>query len=115
MARRIVLNMKHALGKKPSPTPEEQEFIVAIHDYWEQARQKGLKEGRNEGRNEGRAEGRAEEAARALLTALRVRRIAVPDAVREQILAQKDLERLERWLERAIVATSLGEVIDEPS
>ncbi|MEO7328749.1 MAG: hypothetical protein ABI193_09240 [Minicystis sp.] len=107
VARRILLNMKHALGAKPRPTPAEQEFIVAIHDYWEQARQKGLKEGR--------AEGRAEEAAHALLTALRVRGIPVPKGAREKILAQRDLKRLQRWLERAIVATSLGEVIDDPS
>ena len=50
---------------------------------------------------EGRAEGRAEEAARALLTVLRVRGIAVPDTFRERILAQKDLELLEGWLEWA--------------
>jgi hypothetical protein len=67
------------------------------------------------GRDEGRDEGRAEEAARALLTVFRVRGIAVPEAARERILAQKDPERLERWLERAIVAASVAEVLDEPS
>ena len=64
---------------------------------------------------EGRAEGRAEEAARAVLTALRVRGIAVPEATRERILAEKEPERLERWHERAILAASLAEVLDEPS
>jgi hypothetical protein len=64
---------------------------------------------------QGRAEGRAEEAARAVLTALRVRGIAVPDAARERILAQKDPECLERWHERAIVAESIAEVLDDPS
>jgi hypothetical protein len=61
------------------------------------------------------AQGRTEGAARALLTVLQVRGIAVPDAVRERILAQKDLERLERWLEKAAVAASVGEVIDDLS
>jgi hypothetical protein len=61
------------------------------------------------------AEGRAEEAVRAVLTALRVRGIAVPEATRERILAEKDPERLERWHERAILAASLAEVLDEPS
>jgi hypothetical protein len=61
------------------------------------------------------AQGRAEEAARAVLTALRVRGIAVPDAVRERILAEKDPARLERWHERAILAASAAEVLDEPS
>jgi hypothetical protein len=64
---------------------------------------------------QGRTEGRAEEAARALLTVLRVRGIVVPDAVRERILAQKDPERLERWLEKAAVAASVTAVIDEPN
>jgi hypothetical protein len=68
-----------------------------------------------QGRAEGLSEGRADEAARNLLTVLRVRGIAVPDAVRERILAQKDPERLERWLEKAAVAASVTAVIDEPN
>ena len=64
---------------------------------------------------EGRAEGRAEEAARNLLSVLRVRGIAVPDAVRERILSEKDPERLERWLDKAVVAASAAEIIDEPN
>jgi hypothetical protein len=39
----------------------------------------------------------------------------VPDAARERILAEKDQERLERWHERAILAASLAEVLDDPS
>jgi hypothetical protein len=50
-----------------------------------------------------------------VLTALRVRGIAVPDAVRERIMAQKDPETLERWHERAFVAASLAEVLGDPS
>ncbi|HEX4964742.1 MAG TPA: hypothetical protein VF173_28275 [Thermoanaerobaculia bacterium] len=68
-----------------------------------------------QGRTEGLAKGRTEEAARNLLAVLRVRGIAVPDAVRERILAQKDPERLERWLEKAAVAASVNAVIDEPN
>jgi predicted transposase/invertase (TIGR01784 family) len=70
---------------------------------------------RREGRDEGKLEGRAEEGARAVLTVLRVRGIAVQDAARERILAEKDPARLERWLEKAAVAASVAEVIDEPS
>jgi hypothetical protein len=61
------------------------------------------------------AQGRTEEAARNLLTVLRVRGIAVPDAARERILAQQDPEQLERWLEKAAIATSAAEVLVEPS
>jgi len=68
-----------------------------------------------EGRAEGRTEGRTEEAARNLLTVLRVRGLTVPEAIRERILAQKDPERLERWLEKAAVAASVAAVIDEPN
>lgn len=64
---------------------------------------------------EGRAEGRAEGTAQALLTVLRARGMVVPDAIRERILAQKDPERLERWLEKATVASSITAVFDEPN
>jgi len=57
----------------------------------------------------------AEGTANAVLTVLRARGLAVPDALRERILAQKDPERLKLWLERAIVATSVAAVLDEPS
>jgi hypothetical protein len=68
-----------------------------------------------QGRAEGLAEGRVEEAARAVLAVLRARGIAVPDSIRERILAQKDPERLERWLEKAAVASSVATVLDEPN
>lgn len=68
-----------------------------------------------EGLTEGLVQGRAKEAAGNLLSVLRVRGITVPDAIREHILAQKDPERLERWLEKPAVATLVTEVIDEPN
>jgi hypothetical protein len=107
VAEGILVHLQCALGKKSSRTPEEEEFIVSMQSTWEKAREIG--------RNEGRNEGRAEEAARAVLTALRVRGIAVPDAARERILAQTDPSLLERWHEKAIVAASLAEVLDEAS
>ncbi len=64
---------------------------------------------------EGLTQGRTQEAARNLLSVLRVRGITVPDGVRERILAEADPERLERWLEKAVVAASVNEVLDEPS
>ena len=119
VAEQIVIHLQHALGRKPSRTPDEEEFIVRMHRTWEQARIEARNEGRSEGRSEGRAEGRnegrAEEGARAVLTALRVRGIVVSSADRDSILAEKDPVRLERWLERAILAASVAEVLDEPS
>ncbi len=74
-----------------------------MHYSWEEARA--------EGRSEGRTEGRTEEGADAVLTVLRARGIAVPAAARKRILAEKDLRQLKRWLKRAIVATSIDQVI----
>jgi hypothetical protein len=61
------------------------------------------------------AEGRAEVRANSVLIVLRARGITVPAPARERILAERDLERLQRWLERAVVAAPLSEVLDEPS
>jgi hypothetical protein len=110
-AEDILVHLQQRLASKPSWTPEEEEFIVTIQSTWEKARQMGRDEGRNEGRNEGRAEARAS----AVLTVLRVRGIAVPDAARERILAEKDAARLLRWHERAILAASVEDVLREPS
>jgi hypothetical protein len=94
-------------GPQKLETNEEDDVSAEIQAWFEEYQQTL--------RAEGRIEGRAAEAAQAVLTALRVRGIAVPDAVRESILAQKDPERLERWHERAIVAASIADVLDEPS
>ncbi|WP_437675720.1 hypothetical protein [Sorangium sp. So ce131] len=88
------------LGSHEPTTDEEDDVSAEIRAWFEDYQQKL------------RAEARAEEAARAVLTALRVRGIAVPDVARERILAEKDPETLERWLERAIVAASVAEVLD---
>ncbi|WP_437876160.1 hypothetical protein [Sorangium sp. So ce513] len=87
------------------PTTDKEDDVSAEIRAWVEEYERNL-------RAEARTEGRAEEAARAVLTALRVRGIAVPDAARERILAEKDPETLERWHERAVVAASLAEVLD---
>jgi hypothetical protein len=99
VAEEILVHLQHALGKKPGRPPDEEEIMARI------------KGGFDDMRDEGRLEG----SARAVLTALRVRGIVVSDADRQRILSEKTLERLERWLERAIVAGSVAEVLTEPS
>lgn len=64
---------------------------------------------------QGIEQGVAQGEAKALLALLRARGFAVSEAARERILAQKDPERLERWVQKAAVATSLDEILDEPS
>jgi len=101
-----------------SATDEEDNVSAEIHAWYEDYQQKQQKlreEALNAVRVEERKEGRAEATARNVLTVLRTRGVAVPKAARQRILAQKDQKRLEHWLKRAIVATSVAEVIDEPS
>ena len=76
---------------------------------------KYLAQGRAEGEAEGEAKGLLQGEARAVLTVLRARGIAVSEAARERIFAQKEPERLERWLEKAAVAASIAEVIGDLS
>ena len=61
------------------------------------------------------SEGYREGLARAVIVVLRAHGIAVSDEERERILAEKNLGRLERWLERVALAASLADVLDEPS
>jgi hypothetical protein len=105
-----VVDWERALGKL-SRTPAEEEIVEMLLERFTEARRMG----RDEGRTEGRIEGEATARVRALLTVLRVRGILVSDADRERILAEKDPARLERWHERAILATSVAEVVEEPS
>ena len=117
-----VVDLERALGQKPRRTAGEEEIVAMVQGTFTEARRMGRDEGRTEGRTEGRIEGRTEgriegEAAarvRDVLTVLRVRGIIVSDADRERILAEKDPARLERWHERAILATSVAEVMEEP-
>ena len=119
VAEGIVVHLRDRLARKPSRTPEEEEFIVTMQGTWKEARALGRDEGLDEGlalgRDEGRTLGRAEGEARALLTVLRSRSISVPDSARERILAERDPARLEQWIEKAILATSLVDVLDDPS
>ena len=97
VAEQILVDLEHVLGSKLGTTPEEEEFVMTMRGNWSDARRIGATEAR----------------AHDVLTVLRVRGIVVPGEDRERILAETDLERLERWHERAILATSLAEVFDE--
>ena len=70
------------------------------YESLEQVRDQGLAEGRDEGR------------ALAVLTVLTKRGIEVPSDVKARILACRDVTLLDWWLERAIDAKSLADVMD---
>jgi hypothetical protein len=107
VAEPILLDFQRMLGQHESRTSDEQEFLMAMQQTWEDAR--------TEGRTEGLTEGLIAAQVKALLTVLRARGIPVPDAAQQRIQAERDLARLERWIERASVASSIAEVIDDAS
>ncbi|WP_438034550.1 hypothetical protein [Sorangium sp. So ce204] len=99
----VPLLLHFGLDQQEPTTDEEDDVSAEIRAWFEEYKQQL------------RNEGRAEEAARAVLTALRVRGIAVPDILRKRILIEKDPELLERWHERAIVAASIEDVLPDLS
>lgn len=72
-----------------------------------------IEEVRNRDRAEGKAEGRAEGKAEALLSILAARGLEPDKSARRRIVACSDLDTLERWLRRAIVATSVDEALGD--
>jgi hypothetical protein len=77
-----------------------------------EGRVEGRAEGRVEGRAEGRVEGRVEAEAGAVLRVLAARGIDVPQYARARILACADTEQLDRWLDDAVVASSIADLFD---
>jgi Uma2 family endonuclease len=71
----------------------------------------GRAEGKVEGRAEGKIEGRAEGKIEALLAILAARDID-PGPAREQIVRERDPDRLDRWIARAATASTLADVLD---
>ena len=56
------------------------------------------------------AKGRAEGIAESIITLLEVRGVPVSEAQRKEILRCSDLDRLDRWLRRAALASSVDEI-----
>lgn len=61
---------------------------------------------------EGRAEGRAAGKAETLLRILARRGVIVPDEARERIMACTDVVALDDWIDKALDATSVEQVLD---
>ncbi|MFE4608518.1 hypothetical protein ACFRK5_09165 [Streptomyces niveus] len=67
---------------------------------------------RDEGRDEGLAKGRAQQGARSVLRVLEVRGIPVSDETLKRITGCDDVDLLERWMDRAITASSVEEIFE---
>jgi Uma2 family endonuclease len=75
-----------------------------------EGRTEGRAEGRTEGRAEGRTEGRAEGRAEAVILLLTARGVAVDSATRVRILAERDPQRLDRWIVSAASCAQVAEL-----
>jgi hypothetical protein len=95
VASKILLDLRHALGKLDRPRPEEQEFIVSTQDIVEKVMN----------------EGRVAQARVAVRRALAVRKLAPSPADDARIETCKNLATLERWHDQAMVAESVAEAL----
>ncbi len=93
----ILLQFKNILERKPEREPQEQELLMAMHDFW--------KEARMEGRQEGRQEGRLDTLRKQL--ALKFGELG-PEI--EARLSSAQPEDIDRFLERVLFADTLASV-----
>ncbi len=80
-----------------------------------QGREQGLAEGLEQGREQGLAEGRLRGRAEAVLRILGARGVQVGEEAQQRILGCTDLATLDRWFDRALNATRLADVLDDPA
>jgi hypothetical protein len=104
-----------ALGEDDRLTLETRMSIGKIEYKSEFARRyygAGLAEGEARGVAQGVAQGAVQAKAEAVLTVLRAREVGLSEDERARILACADLDRLEVWLQRAVLATSAAELFE---
>jgi hypothetical protein len=77
----------------------------------EEGHAKGLAEGQAKGLAEGQAKGLARGRAEGVLRILAARGVAVGEEDRQRILSCTDLDMLDRWIDRAVSATSLSDLM----
>lgn len=91
----ILPDVRYLLDEAQEPTPEEKTIMTELRQRWEREK----------------AELRAEGTAKAILTILTTRGLQVSDGTRQHVLDCKDPSTLDRWLARALTATTDSEVI----
>ena len=86
-----------------------EELMKTYKTYGEELMEQGMARGLAKGLAEGRAEGLA----RSVLRVLEARGVSVDDPSRQRILSCLDQDMLDRWLERAVTATTLSDVLGD--
>ncbi|OJT17839.1 hypothetical protein BO221_43355 [Archangium sp. Cb G35] len=88
-----------------------------MRSYAEQLIERGVKRGllrgREEGLKQGLEQGRLHGRAEAMLRILTTRGFAIDSASRQRILSCSDEATFDQWIDRALRATSLAEVLDD--
>jgi predicted transposase YdaD len=90
---------------------DEQQTEELMRSYAEELIERGLQQGLAKGREEGLTRGRAE----SVLRILTARSVRVDEDARQRILSCTDVATLDRWLDRALNATTLAEVMNDPA
>jgi predicted transposase YdaD len=85
-----------------------------MRSYGEQLVERGIRRGLAQGREQGLAEGRLRGRAEAVLRILGARGVQVGEEAQQRILSCTDLTTLDRWFDRALNATRLSDVLDDP-
>ena len=78
-------------------------------------RERGHQEGWLKGEAKGLAEGEAKGLAKALLRLLDAKGVPMDDGARQRIQDCRDVATLERWLDRAVSATQISDVLGGPA
>jgi hypothetical protein len=84
---------------------DEQQAEALMRSYGEQLVERGHRRGLKQGLALGLAQG--------LLRILATRGLPVDEPARQRILTCMDVAVLEKWLDRALTATTLSEVLEE--
>jgi hypothetical protein len=105
--RRDYLSLMHGAAAAPLRAMLER----LLEDHGMNALEIIYRDGRAEGRAEGKAEGKAEGEALALLRVLHARNISVDSTSEARILETRDTALLERWLDRAVKASTVEDVL----
>ena len=111
---RTLLSWKQGLPPSMEQSEDEREMTMNLERVYEQWEKKTLAKGKAEGKVEGKIEGKiegkveatVETLAKAVLTVLESRGLAVTPAQRKQVLACTDVAMLDAWLRGA--ATTSG-------